>query len=152
LKRFLLEADLHKIAYWLRLLGQDALLLEGAINKKDLLKHPGRVFITTSRKMEEHLKAWGVEYFLLPKDDWKVQLCLILKFFDIKGELKLNRCYYCNSPLMPVSKEEIKDKIPPMVYKYGRDFTLCQSFGKIYWKGSHHSRLKRILKEVLSSC
>ena len=39
-----------------------------------------------------------------------------------------------------------------MVYKYGRDFTLCQSCGKIYWKGSHHSRLKRILKEVLSSC
>ncbi len=152
MKRFLLEADLHRIAYWLRFLGQDALLLDGAINKRDLLKHPDRVFITTSRKMERHLKAWGVEYFLLPREDWRVQLCLLLKYFGIEGELKLNRCYYCNTPLLSVDKEEVKGKVPPMAYKYGKDFTLCPNCGKIYWKGSHHPKLKKMLEEVLSSC
>lgn len=148
----MLESGLEKLVHWLRLLGVDALLLEGQINKRKVLQHPDRVFITTSRKLEKHLRAWGVDYLLLPKEDWKVQLCLLLKYFNIKGELKLNRCYHCNAELVAVEKEEVKERIPPMVYIYGEDFTLCPRCGKIYWKGSHHPRLREILKKVLSSC
>jgi uncharacterized protein with PIN domain len=152
LKRFLLEADLHRLAHWLRLLGQDALLIKGPINKSEVVRYPGRIFITTSRKLEEHFKAWGIEYLILPKDDWKVQLCLLIRYFHIEPELKLNRCYHCNAELVAVDREEVKDRIPPMVYLYGRDFTLCPHCGKIYWKGSHHPRLRRILRKVLNSC
>ncbi|MFN3265197.1 MAG: Mut7-C RNAse domain-containing protein, partial [Aquificaceae bacterium] len=95
MRRFLLESGLHKLAYWLRLLGIDALILEGEVNKREVLKHPDRVFITTSRKLEEHLRAWGIEYLVLPKEDWKIQLCLLLRYFNIEPELRLNRCYYC---------------------------------------------------------
>lgn len=81
----MLESGLEKIAYWLRLLGEDALLLEGAVNKRKVLSHADRVFITTSRKLEKHLKAWGVKYFVLPKDNWKLQLCLLLKHYNKIG-------------------------------------------------------------------
>ncbi len=152
MKRFLLEADLHRLAYWLRLLGQDALLLKGPIGKADIIKHPDRVFITTSRKLEPHFRAWGIEYLIIPKEDWKVQLCLLIRYFNIEPSLKLNRCYYCNTQLVGVSREEVKDRIPPMVYLYGEDFTLCPQCGKVYWKGSHHPKLRRTLRRVLASC
>ncbi len=148
----MLESGLDKLAHWLRLLGVDALLLEGEVSKKKVLEHPDRVFITTSRKLEKHLRAWGVDYLVLPKEDWKIQLCLLLKYFNIKGELKFNRCYYCNTELLAVEKEQVKERIPPMVYIYGEDFTLCPKCEKVYWKGSHHPRLKEILKKVLHSC
>ena len=148
----MLESGLERVAYWLRLLGVDALILEGEVSKDKVLSYSDRVFITTSRKLEKHLKAWHVDYFVLPKEDWKVQLCLLLKYFKIEAKLKLNRCYHCNQELVLVNREEIKDKIPPLVYKYGRDFTLCPKCGKVYWKGSHHPKLKRILKNILSSC
>lgn len=152
MKKFLLEADLHRIAQWLRFLGQDALLLSGPIEKRKLLKYLDRVFITTSRRLEGHLKAWGVDYFLLPRENWKVQLCLLIRYFGIKPELRLDRCYYCNEKLMSVDREKVKDRLPPLVYIYGRDFTLCPSCGKVYWKGSHHERLKSQLEEILKLC
>ncbi|MFN4319109.1 MAG: Mut7-C RNAse domain-containing protein [Aquificaceae bacterium] len=152
MRRFLLESGLDKLAHWLRLLGVDALILQGEVKKGKVLQYPDRVFITTSRKLERHLKAWGVNYLVLPKEDWKVQLCLLLKYFNIKGELRLNRCYYCNTELITVDREKVKERIPPMVYIYGEDFTLCPNCGKVYWKGSHHPRLGEILKRVLSSC
>ncbi|MCS7171201.1 MAG: Mut7-C RNAse domain-containing protein [Aquificaceae bacterium] len=152
MKGFLLEADLHRLAQWLRLLGQDVLLLKGPINKAEVIKHYDRVFITTSKKLEGHFKAWGISYLLLPKDEWKVQLCLIVKHFSIEPALKLNRCYHCNSELNPVDREEVKDRIPPAVYIFGQDFTLCPNCGKVYWKGSHHDALRQTLKEILACC
>ncbi|MCS7277541.1 MAG: Mut7-C RNAse domain-containing protein [Aquificaceae bacterium] len=115
MKKFLLEADLHRLAFWLRLLGQDAFLIKGAIEKKEITKHPDRVFVTTSRKLESHLKAWHVDYVLLPRGDWKLQLCLLIRHFHIEPVLKLNRCYYCNVELIAVSREQVRDKIPHMV-------------------------------------
>lgn len=152
MKRFLFEADLHRLVYWFRLLGQDALLLKGHINKRDVLEHVDRVFITTSRKLENHFKAWGIDYLIVPKEDWRVQLCLLIKYFQIDPELKLDRCYHCNSLLVSVEREDIKKSIPPMVYHYGRDFTLCPQCGKVYWKGSHHAKLKSNLTSITSQC
>ncbi|RMH79304.1 MAG: hypothetical protein D6674_08255 [Acidobacteria bacterium] len=152
MKGFLLEADLHRLAHWLRLLGQDAILLPGDINKADVIKHPERVFITTSRKLEEHFKAWGIDYLILPKEDWKVQLCLLIKYFQIEPVLKLDRCYHCNERLLSISREEVKERVPKKVYLYGRNFTLCPYCGKVYWRGSHYPKLRRTLREVLGSC
>ncbi len=150
--RFLLEADLEKLAKWLRFLGQNVKVLPGPINKEDVVRERERVFITTSKKWEKHLKAWGVDYLLIPKDDWKVQLCIIIKHFGIKPKLVLNQCVYCNAELKPVEKEEIKDKLPPPVYEFAKDFTLCLTCGRIYWKGTHFPRMKARLKEVLKNC
>ncbi len=150
--KFLLEADLEKLAKWLRFLGQDAELLKGHINKRDVLKYPNRVFVTTSRKWEKHLKAWGVDHFLIPKDDWEVQLCLLLKHFSIEPKLKLNRCPYCNWQLEPIDKEKIKDRIPSIVYEFADDFTVCPKCDAIFWKGTHFPKMRKMLKDVLKRC
>lgn len=150
MRKFLLEKGLDKLAGWLRLLGQDALVLNSEVRKAELLRHLDRTFITTSRKLETHLKAWGVDYLVLPKERWEVQLYLLLKHFRIKPELKLNRCYYCNAQLLRVKKEEVEDRLPPLVRTYGKDFTLCPTCGKVYWKGTHHEKLKKKLRYITS--
>jgi len=109
--KFLLEADLDKLAKWMRFLGQDVLVLKEAINKRSIVEHIDRIFITTSRKWEKHLRDWRVNYLILPRDDWKVQLCLILKHFQIKPKLLLNRCPHCNAELELISKEDVKSAI-----------------------------------------
>ncbi len=150
--KLLLEADLEKLAKWLRFLGQDVKVLPGPINKKDILNERDRLFITTSRKWEPHLKAWGVSYLVIPKDDWQVQLCLIIKHLGIKPALKLNRCVYCNAELKSVNKEEIKDRLEPLVYEFAYDFTICPQCGHIYWKGTHFPKIRSKLREALKRC
>jgi uncharacterized protein with PIN domain len=150
--KFLLEADLDKLAKWMRFLGQDVLVLKEAINKRSIVEHIDRIFITTSRKWEKHLRDWRVNYLILPRDDWKVQLCLILKHFQIKPKLLLNRCPHCNAELELISKEDVKSAIPPMVYQFGYHFTRCAECKSIFWKGTHLPKMKRTLKSVLKRC
>ncbi len=150
--KFLLESNLSKLAKWLRFLGHDVKVLQGEINLKDLSLNQDRVFITTSRRWERTLKKLKMEYLVVPRHDWEVQLCLVIKKFSLEPSLKLNLCAYCGSKLKTIPKEEVKDKVPPRAYESAYDFTLCPHCGSVFWKGTHYGRMVKTLKRILSRC
>ncbi|WP_461829283.1 Mut7-C RNAse domain-containing protein [Aquifex sp.] len=141
---------LEKLARWLRFLGYPAHTIKGRVQ---LNKIPAdSIFITTSREWFERLRKIGYEVFLVPRHDFEYQLCSVVKHYNLKPKLELNLCAYCSSPLKPVSREDIKEKVPPRVYEEAYDFTLCPNCGAIFWKGSHYERMKEKLKEILKKC
>ncbi len=146
-KVFYLEDNLEKLARWLRFLGYPAYTIKGKIQLNKI--PPNSIFVTTSRRWFEQLKKWGVDVFLVPRHDPELQLYLLIKELRLKPELKLDLCAFCSSKLKSVSKEEVKDKIPPKVYEEAYDFTLCPNCGAIFWKGSHYERMKKKLMEIL---
>ncbi len=150
--KFLLDGELEKVARWLRILGQDVEVLPKAINKRDILENADRVFVTTSRKWETHLKSWKIDYFILPKERWETQLCMLIKFFTIEPTPKLDICIHCNTKLLSVDRETIKEKLPLLVYQFAYDFTFCPKCNHVYWKGSHYEKIKRKLKEIVKAC
>ncbi|GAB6066302.1 Mut7-C RNAse domain-containing protein [Aquifex pyrophilus] len=148
--KFYLEENLEKLARWLRFLGYPAYTIKGEINLSKI--KPDGVFITTSRRWYERLKKLGINAFLVPRHDFELQLCSVVKHFKLRHELSLNLCAYCSSPLVSVSREEVREKIPKRVYEEGEDFTLCPGCGAVFWKGSHYERMKRKLEEILKKC
>ncbi len=150
--KFLLENNLAKLAKWLKFLGHDTKVLEGEIRLKDLAKNQDRVFITTSKKWEKTLKKAGIDYLIVPRHDWELQLCMVVRYFGLEPQLKLDRCSYCGEVLKPVEKTEVKDRIPPKAYNTAYDFTLCPGCGALFWKGTHYERMVRMLEKALSRC
>lgn len=150
--KFLLENNLSKLAKWLRFLGHDVRVLEGEINLRELVRNQGRIFITTSRRWEETLKKLGTEYLVVPRHDWELQLCMVIKHFGLSPRLLLDRCAYCGAKLVPVEKEEVKERVPPRAYDTAYDFTLCPECGALFWKGTHYEGMLRKLEEVLKRC
>ena len=147
---FYLEENLEKLARWLRFLGYPAHTIKGKIQLKKI--PPDSIFITTSRDWFERLKKWGIDVFLVPRHDLELQLCLLIRSLNLQPELKLDLCAYCSSKLKPISREEVKNKVPPKVYEEAYDFTLCPNCGAIFWKGSHYERMKKKLGEILKKC
>ncbi|MDQ7081702.1 MAG: Mut7-C RNAse domain-containing protein [Aquificota bacterium] len=125
--KFLLENNLSKLAKWLRFLGYEVKVLEGPVNLRDLIANRERVFITTSRRWERTLRNLGMRFLVVPRQDWELQICTVLKELGIEPVLKLNRCAYCGGDLKPVNKEDFKERIPPKAYEAAYDFTYCQS-------------------------
>ncbi|HIQ48339.1 MAG TPA: hypothetical protein EYH58_01705 [Aquifex aeolicus] len=148
--KFYLEENLEKLARWLRFLGYSAYTIKGKIELKKF--PPDGVFITTSRKWYEKLNKLGLQAFIVPRHDFELQLCSVIKHFRLRAELTLNLCAYCSSPLLGVDKEEVKERIPPRVYEEASNFTLCPNCGAIFWKGSHFNRMKKRLKKILEKC
>ncbi len=150
--KFLLENNLSKLAKWLRFLGHDVKVLEGEINLKVLAENQDRVFITTSKRWEASLKRVGVTYLVVPRHDWELQLCIVIKHFNLEPRLALNLCAYCGERLIRVRKEEFKDRIPPKAYPTAYDFTLCPRCNALFWKGTHYEGMVKMLERVLSRC
>jgi uncharacterized protein with PIN domain len=53
--------------------------------------------------------------------------------------------------LEPVAKEAVADRVPADVYRSCDDFPQCPACRRVYWKGSHHERLARLVEEVAAA-
>lgn len=59
----------------------------------------------------------------------------------------LSRCVICNQKVEPALPEEVISLVPEAIGRCYSKFTKCEKCGRIYWKGSHYSRIFRELKD-----
>jgi len=100
-----------------------------------------RILITRdTRIMERRLVTGGqVRAILVHSDQPEAQVEQVLKTLKIRKSVlhPFSLCIECNQPLKKVSKEEIKDLVPPYVYLTQHQFVQCPLCHRIYWQGTH---------------
>lgn len=70
-----------------------------------------------------------------------LNLCLSNQPFTI--------CLECNVLLVPRSKEEVEEKVPPYVWQTQKEYVQCPRCRRIYWKGTHWEAMTRRLKKLV---
>ena len=150
MKTFYLEASLSGLAKWLRFLGYKTEIAFGKLTKEDILKNKDKFFLITSFETAEMLEKLQVDFLLLPRDSLKGQILTLLTKLNLKPELTLDICTLCGEKLIPVKKENFKDKIPPKVWERYSEFNYCPRCDKLYWEGDHIKRLKNQFKKLIS--
>ena len=58
------------------------------------------------------------------------------------------RCLRCNGLLEPVSKADVWERLEPKTRLYYDEFAICRACDQVFWKGSHHARMQRIVERV----
>lgn len=58
------------------------------------------------------------------------------------------RCIRCNALLVAASREEVLDRLEPLTRIYYDDFRRCPGCDAVYWRGSHHARMARVIERV----
>jgi uncharacterized protein with PIN domain len=149
--KFFLEGSLKGLAKWLRFFGYTAEVWEKRLEWEVIYKHKDWYFLITSPETARLLDKAGLKYALLPREDLKKQLRFLIKKLEIDPKLSLDRCSVCGEKLVPVSKESIKDRVPPRVYKFYEEFNYCPGCGRIYWEGDHIKRLRERLKKFITN-
>jgi len=147
---FYLESSLRGLAKWLRFLGYKAEIAQHRIELKTVLENREKFFLITSEETARMLENAGAEFLLLPRDNLKAQIKRLLNKLNLDPELKLDICTICGVNLIPVNKEDHKEKIPPKAYELYDEFNLCPSCGRIYWEGDHVQRIKEKWKNLIS--
>ncbi len=150
--RFVVDTMLGNIARWLRILGYDTLYRR---DFKDweiirLAREENRVIITRDKGLHNRALNNGLKSIYLIMDDMAERLAYIALITGIRlyVDLEKSRCPICNGELRKISKEEVKGKVPPRVYRYYNDFWICMNCGKIYWIGSHWVKIEEILEKA----
>jgi uncharacterized protein with PIN domain len=147
--RFLLDVHLGQLATYLRLLGFDTLYENEAGDEAlaDLAAETGRVLVTRDRRL---LMRRQVTYgCCLHSREPLEQLQAVLRRFELFDDIDpWQRCLQCNGLLRAVPKEEVLHRLEPKTKQYYDEFHICDSCGKVYWKGSHYPRMSQFIARV----
>jgi uncharacterized protein with PIN domain len=144
--RFLVDSTAGKLVRWLRLLGFDSAYADSAADYRLVHRARAEKRILLTRRRSVCFLPWA-EAVLLESDQVTEQLVQVARRFTLP-ENPLSRCSLCNSLLDEVSKETVKQEVPPFVYKTASGFSRCTGCGHVYWEGTHCSRIMGLWRDL----
>jgi hypothetical protein len=147
--RFILDVHLGKLARLLRLFGFDVLYRTdyGDSELNTIALQEGRTLLSRDRRLIEEN---GSRAFFIRNQHPADQLKAVLQRFDLSRQtVPFSRCLQCNSVLEQVSKEDVKDSIPPLIRQTIDDYRYCALCDKVFWKGSHYKAMEKYIHKTL---
>lgn len=140
---------LGKLAKWLRILGYDT-LYSNSYRDEELARIAdleNRYLLTRDREL---LTKYRVKRSLLVNsNEVLAQLRELKDKLHIQtGESFLSRCVSCNHEIVETFKEDVVDEVPRYVYTTQSRFYRCSGCDKIYWSGTHVTRMRKRLQET----
>jgi uncharacterized protein len=138
------DAMLGALARRLRMLDFDV-AYDPSLDDPELVERAlaeDRVILTRDRRLTERRRARN--HLLIRSDVVDEQVRQVLRELGVSpdpGRL-LQRCLVCNTPLRSVAAEEARARVPPWVARTQSEFRECPGCGRIYWRGTHVSRMR----------
>jgi uncharacterized protein with PIN domain len=143
-KTFICNGMLGKLCKFLRIYGIDTQYSNKGMVLLLKARKENRIILTKNTKLRNRE---GV--FFIHSSDPIDQISEVTTHYDLARYFKpLSRCLECNSELIPVSKEKIKDIVPYYTYKNFDDFAQCPECHKVYWQGSHYKNMIKKIKKI----
>jgi uncharacterized protein with PIN domain len=145
--KFIADAMLGRLAKWLRLMGYDT-MYDPTAEDRDLVRcarAEGRILLTRDRELA---KRKGLSYVLIESDRLDEQLAQLFRELGISHDRLSPRCARCNTLLRPISRAEVRARVPPYVFSRHWEFSLCPRCDRVYWKGTHWERMRRKLEDI----
>lgn len=143
--RFVVDVHLGALARRLRLVGLDTAYRVDADDAElaNVASREERILLTRDvGLLKRRVVTHG--YFIRNTHPHR-QLVEVLQRFGPLALDPFSRCLRCNVELREVSKEAIASALLPRTREHYERFHECGSCGRIYWKGSHWTRLVRAI-------
>ena len=148
---FIADVHLRKLAHYLRMLGFDTLHENDYVDEQivRIAASSGRIILTRDRMLLKN-SAVTHGYWVRSSDPVK-QAREIIRRFDLRRQVKLlTRCPTCNGEIVPVSKEDVLERIPPRTALWLDEYFICTDCGKLYWRGTHYPKIMQKIDAILA--
>lgn len=152
---FVLDVHLGKLARDMRLLGFD---VDYAGDRDDTVladisHRENRILLTCDRQLlMRKIISRGI---IIRSRDPEVQIIEVIERLHLQNLINpFTRCIECNGMIESIDMQNadiIKEtgKIPAGVLSWCKDYFVCTTCRKIYWKGSHYDKLFLKLEKIL---
>lgn len=141
-----------KLARYMRMAGYDVMYINNASDDQiiKIARETDRIILTRDSLMlaRREFKKGIIKYLYIKEDKLENQLDQIKSELKISLKPNLVRCIECNEKLIKVKKEDIKNKVPPYVYKTQKNFLYCKNCDKYYWRGTHYQNIKNTFLNI----
>jgi uncharacterized protein with PIN domain len=135
------------------MMGYDSVFFEGpddtAMVRQALAE--GRTVLTrdTGIMKRRVVTSGRLKAVLLGSEDPDEQMRQLLGSVDLlAGARPFTLCLEDNTPLVERRPEEVKDRVPPYVFRTQQQYMECPRCRRIYWRGTHWQAMKKKLEEM----
>ena len=149
---FAVENTLGKLAKWLRILGFDTIFDRGICGREFFRSaSPDRVLLTRTRKVKKRYRSERL--LMIQANEPRQQLLEVIRSLDIRPEdvRPFTRCVACNQLIVSVEKSRVRDSVPDFVYENHDRFRQCPRCHKVFWSGSHASRVTQRIGQLFDA-
>jgi uncharacterized protein len=149
-ERFLLDVHLGALARRMRLVGLDTAYGTEA-DDAELVEHAvaeARLLLTRDRGLLRRRALPAGAYVRGDRADEQLA-DVVDRFAPILRPW--TRCPACNGLLVPVSVDEVEDRLEPGTRRTYTEFSECPDCGRVYWRGAHAGRLNTVVEGALRS-
>ena len=149
---FLLDGMLGKLARWLRMIGYEATYLNdyGDSDLLSIAKRDSLTLLTSDQELYRTAVGRGIECFLVEGRTEAERLAALADRYelDLRIDTTVSRCPVCGSRLKEISKNDVKELVPPATFNVYQTFWVCNNpaCGKVYWQGSHWKKIEYTLE------
>ncbi len=148
--RFLADVMLGSLARWLRILGYDT-VYDNQIEDDEIVHRcvvENRIALTRDVPLTERRDL--PDALLIRSDRLMEQVREVLDYIGeaVAPDRFLTRCVVCNSVLESISKDAVRDEVPPYVFRTQQHFKRCPGCGRIYWGGTHREHILERLRDI----
>jgi len=155
--KFIADNNVGKLARWLRVIGYDTLLFKEKNDRSmiEIALKEDRVILTKDNQIAKRRLAMDgkLKVMLIKQDNSKAQLQSTVKALHLNWHFKpFSLCLECNQILIPKSREEVQDLVPPYVFKTQEQYMECPACHRIYWQGTHWQAMVKELKHLARGC
>ena len=151
--KFIVDENVGKLAKWLRMMGYDAVFFGGSDDSQMIRKAlvEGRVILTRDTEiMKRRVVTSGrLKVILITSCTPEQQMQQVIRVLDLDCQpAPFTRCLECNQSLIERGKEEVKDRVPPYVFRTQSQYMECPACHRIYWRGTHWEAMTRRLERL----
>jgi uncharacterized protein len=149
--RFVADVHLGRLTAYLRLAGFDTTYRNDWSDDEivAISASEDRVLLTRDVGVLKH-RIVKRGYFLRETQPGR-QLVEVLRAFElVTRATPFTRCLRCNSRLRVVPKDRVQDLLQPRTCEYYFEFSRCPTCARIYWQGSHYSRMSLFINTAFN--
>jgi uncharacterized protein with PIN domain len=147
--RFVLDTHLGKLARLLRLVGFDTLYSNDFEDAEivEVSLAQGRIVLTRDRGILKHGRL--THGYCVRSPAPLEQIREVVARFDLRTRIApFTRCTMCNGTIRLVARDEVEHRLPPRASRSHEEFRYCAGCDRVYWKGSHYTRLRALVQRL----
>jgi len=147
---FLVDGMLGSLNRWLRICGYET-EFSGDASDEELLvlgREKGLILLTKDRTLFREARRRGVDAFTPGGSSDEERLASVAKEYGLILDPVMARCTVCSGTMEEASKDEIAGEVPPNSLEAYEEFWRCGNCGKVYWRGSHWTRIVEKVSEA----
>jgi uncharacterized protein with PIN domain len=113
----------------------------------------GRNILTrdTGMMRRRAISSGRVRAVLIESEEPERQMQQLMSVIDLKGQSRpFTLCLECNEPLQKRTREEVRGRVPPHVYRTQTQYVECPQCHRIYWRGTHWEAMVRKMDRLAS--